>query len=482
MEDCIDGKVYVVIQYRGDSTKSIYKPHGNSLKQTKIFIRTKPSLLQELGQQMIYEEPHKVYKEYIASGEVNPKVFKEKDNKTKEKDLNSENEEETTKNQVDKDNPVKTNNINAPITGVPRNLKQLHNVKAKTTNNDRLSRDAIFNAHEIAYDDLSFTWKVQTIPDLVVIVGLKDMLKELQTVIDACKTEEQLLGYDTTLSLGDFYVSVLLYKHTLFNEEPVIPSLFLIHERKFTSHHKLLFEVLRKEITGLRNIPIVTDNETAIINAIESETKLFPVGCHRHLRNDIKRWLCENGVEPDKKAFYIADVQELLLADSYLGYTKLYNTSAKKWSVEFRKYFESSIRPRLDRYAKWAIGTKCNFHPINGITNNICEGFNYLLKNLQKFREVPLDTIMLAFKMLQTYHLNEVDRGLSGLGNYSLKKKFLTKFQVPVQKLRWRQVCNPQQIVDSLKRKVFESGTSKKNALDIFPSTPLSKSTLHCGE
>ena len=154
----------------------------------------------------------------------------------------------------------------------------------------------------------------------------------------------------------------------------------------------------------------MTDNETAIINTIESETKLFPVGCHRHLRNDIKRWMCENGVEPDKKASYIADVQELLLTDSYLGYTKLYNTSAKKWSVEFRKYFESSIRPRLDRYTKWAIRTKCNFHPINGITNNICEGFNYLLKNLQKFREVPLNTIMLAFKMLQTYHLNEVDK------------------------------------------------------------------------
>ena len=214
----IDGKVYVVIHYRGDSTKSIYRPHGNSLKQTKIFIRTKPSLLQELGQQMIYEEPHKVYKEYIASGEVNQKVFKEKDNKTNEKDLNSENEEETLINQVDKDNPVIANNINAPITGVPRNLKQLHNINAKTANNDRLSRDAIYNAHEIAYDDLSFTWKVQTIPDLVVIVGIKDMLKELQTVIDSCKIEEQLLGYDTTFSLGDFYVSVLLYKHTLCNE------------------------------------------------------------------------------------------------------------------------------------------------------------------------------------------------------------------------------------------------------------------------
>ena len=81
-------------------------------------------------------------------------------------------------------------------------------MRYKVQNDKRLTRDAIFNAHEIAYDDLSFTWKIQTVPDLVIIVGMKDMLMELQTVVQRGKPSEQLLGYDTTFTLGDYFVSV----------------------------------------------------------------------------------------------------------------------------------------------------------------------------------------------------------------------------------------------------------------------------------
>jgi len=47
------------------------------------------------------------------------------------------------------------------------------------------------------------------------------------------RTWTELLSYDTTFQLGDFYVSVLCFRHTLFKEAPVIPAAFLVHERKF---------------------------------------------------------------------------------------------------------------------------------------------------------------------------------------------------------------------------------------------------------
>jgi hypothetical protein len=404
-----NGSCVVLMHYLGDHTLSITRPHGNSARQTKIYIPTKPSVLHQLEQRVARQESHIVYKEAVSKVASIP-ITVDNNNNTPKSYLENIAEE-----YLDSTAP----NIN-PVTDLPRNVKQVQNIRYRVTNDKRLSRDAIFNAHEIAYDDPSFTWKLQTVPDLVVIIGMTEMLQELQTVVQRGLHADQLLGYDTTFTLGDYYVSVLLFKHTLFEEKPVMAALYLIHERKFAAHHKMLFEVLDREVKHLKNVPIVTDSEAAITSAIESCTNLLHLGCHRHLRNDIKRWVDENGGGTEQKRAYVSDVQDLIMAPKYSEYTKLYNEFIEGWSDEFCQYFDVTLRERLDRYAKWSIGKKCPFDDDSGITNNICEGYNYLLKNLQTWREVPLDSLMLALKMLQTYHLNEIERAKAGLGNYTL--------------------------------------------------------------
>ena len=41
----------------------------------------------------------------------------------------------------------------------------------------------------------------------------------------------QLLSYDTTFNLGDFYVSLPIFRNVIF-KKPCIPVAFLIHENK----------------------------------------------------------------------------------------------------------------------------------------------------------------------------------------------------------------------------------------------------------
>ncbi len=78
----------------------------------------------------------------------------------------------------------------------------------------------------------------------------------------------QLLSYDTTFQLGDFYVSTLLFRYVLFSTSPVVPAFFSIHERKFQStHEELMKEVCRSVpslVDGKRKIPLVTDDEKGI--------------------------------------------------------------------------------------------------------------------------------------------------------------------------------------------------------------------------
>jgi hypothetical protein len=202
------------------------------------------SVLQE---KVVTQEPHKVYKEAISKAAKNtptvPKLSSPPEPVPSTSQSHGSYLEEVAEEYLE-------NSVN-PVTDIPRNVKQVQNVRYKVKNDKRLTRDSIFNAHEIAYDDLSFTWNIQTVPDLVIIVGMKYMLMELQTVVQRGKPSEQLLGYDTTFTLGDYFVSVLVFKHTLLEEQPVMAALYLIHERKFASHHKMLFEVRDREVKYL---------------------------------------------------------------------------------------------------------------------------------------------------------------------------------------------------------------------------------------
>ena len=139
----------------------------------------------------------------------------------------------------------------------------------------RISQDSLYNLHEISYDLPQFVWLIQTFPDLICVCGIKEILDQFDCVLLVDLVNPQLLSYDTTFQLGDFYVSSLLFRHTIFKESPVIPALFLIHERKFQSAHEILFRIAKEKVPSLsRSVyPIVTDEEKAINNAI---TNIIP--------------------------------------------------------------------------------------------------------------------------------------------------------------------------------------------------------------
>ena len=98
-----------------------------------------------------------------------------------------------------------------PAVTTPRNMKQLRNLRYKHLNQRRISRDALYNKHELAYDIPGFIRKITTYPDLVCISGLQEILEQANKVLQL-KSPSQLLSYDTTFKLGDFYVSPLLFK------------------------------------------------------------------------------------------------------------------------------------------------------------------------------------------------------------------------------------------------------------------------------
>ena len=86
----------------------------------------------------------------------------------------------------------------------------------------------------------------------------------------------QQVSYDTTFCLGDFYLSVLLFRHTDFQPSPIVPLAFFLHERKLQCTHESFFKYIKSVIPVLdeaTNVYMVTDGERAINAAI---TVYFP--------------------------------------------------------------------------------------------------------------------------------------------------------------------------------------------------------------
>ena len=102
----------------------------------------------------------------------------------------------------------------------PRNSKQVDNAVYKVRSTKRLTQDAIYNLVEISYDLQSFVHKISVIPHLTVICGSTQVLQHCNLSLLSSPTESPaMLSYDTTFCLGDFYVSVLLFRMTLFQSE-----------------------------------------------------------------------------------------------------------------------------------------------------------------------------------------------------------------------------------------------------------------------
>ena len=165
-----------IVHYVGNEQLSIPAPHGNSAKETKMFFRTLPSVKEEAFQRSEKDKAHIVYKEMVVE--------------------NKEGHDAVSK---------------------PRNVRQLHNAVATKKEEVRLSKDAIINTHEIAYEG-GFVHRITTFPDLSVVVGSQELINELNTVVKL-RDPEFILGYDTTFCLGDFYVSPLVFKNVMFREQ-----------------------------------------------------------------------------------------------------------------------------------------------------------------------------------------------------------------------------------------------------------------------
>ena len=146
--------------------------------------------------------------------------------------------------------------------------------------------------------------------------------------------------------MGDCYVSVVTFRETELQESPIVPLMYMLHERKFQVTHEWCFLRLKTivpELAGAKRVVIVTDEGASIVNALERQLPLIPrFRCWLHALADIKRKLASLGIR-DRATVrqYRDDFIDLLKQKSYSQYNAALIEKVSKWD---RIFFTTSAK------------------------------------------------------------------------------------------------------------------------------------------
>ena len=252
----------------------------------------------------------------------------------------------------------------------PRNKKQVSNFQQLSRQRFRMSHDALYNLHELSYDIPDFVHKIVTFPDLIIICGVKRFLTECNRllVIHSTLSNVQILSYDTTFQLGDFYVSPLLFRNTLFQKSPVMPVLFVIHERKLKTTHNEMMAIVAQEIpfltiTSARFVPIVTDDEKGFFEAVECNLhNVRRFLCWNHVINAVKFWLRKHGATASEVPVYVSDMRDLFHQESEIKYYERLEELKVKWSEAFLQYYQNELNEKASAFYSYVIDYSCIYY------------------------------------------------------------------------------------------------------------------------
>lgn len=139
------------------------------------------------------------------------------------------------------------------VQSVPKNEKQIKNLKTKMNNENKLTRDSLYRTACIYWSiNLTTIFCIKTTRDLEVIVGNSECLDELS----------KLLWHN--FNFGDFYVSTMAIQHSMFKEKPIIPVAFFVARKKIS----IIIEEIKNKIPKReKEVSIITDREQGMFDS-----------------------------------------------------------------------------------------------------------------------------------------------------------------------------------------------------------------------
>lgn len=253
-----------VVHYVGDQSLAILKPHGNC-KSGKNHISTKKETFAKIQSN-------------LKESKSNVKVCNLVKNELKKEDVNA--------------SLVNENCFPKP--------KQVAYQRSKITKEMVVFADDVMNLQLLKRSGLeNFIHEITIEENLRVVLYEDEILKLAKRIFEYSLENQEpvVVSYDTTFNLTTYYVSILCMKNIEFEEEPLVPIFYFIHQRRYGEEHEFNWEhVITKLLTFHENIGITTDRERAIINSIKKILEKKDIAnnlffCNNHILKNIDHWI-----------------------------------------------------------------------------------------------------------------------------------------------------------------------------------------------
>ena len=154
----------------------------------------------------------------------------------------------------------------------------------------------------------------------------------------------------------------------------------MIHECKLTDTHVDMFQEIFKLIPPFSKayVPIVTDREKAITNAIK---RVMPnarlVYCWNHILCDVRFWCRKHETPTADISKYLEDMLELFRSSSPQLYESRLEEKMRQWDVTFQQFYMSEIHKDVDQSIGRQVLEGLNiYNPYSGVMSNQSESMN----------------------------------------------------------------------------------------------------------
>ena len=320
------------------------------------------------------------------------------------------------------------------VINTPRDQNQVKNFQKENNRQFRMSHDAIYNTYQLCFqlqfkdrrgEPQNFLRHFQIFPTIVIHLMPQPLLENLEMLLKV-NTTPVTLHYDTVFNMGDFYLSTLVFRHSIFEKDPITPVAYFIHSRRYQQDHIQFMQLLRQSIPLLaaKRVLMVTDREFDFSDVFPHCLNVF---CWNHLERDLHFYLKNSAnCRPSEISYYANIFKEMMTEESEEEFDKAWNNNKVTFANEsVLKYFEQRLIPAFKEHSSiWKLREMGVSDPENGLTNNPSESMNAVLHSLQQWKQVPLDVICVSLFHLSCYYQREITRAHHLCGTWHLKEEF----------------------------------------------------------
>ena len=138
----------------------------------------------------------------------------------------------------------------------PRDKNQVKNFQKEESRRLRISHDAIYSTYQLCFqlqfsnrkgESIDFLQHFQVHPTICVQMIPQPLLENLEVLLKV-SSDPVTLHYDTVFNMGDFYLSTLVFRNSMFKKDPITPVAFFIHSRRYQEDHICFMTTIRQSL------------------------------------------------------------------------------------------------------------------------------------------------------------------------------------------------------------------------------------------